>query len=197
MNSDTLLRALAVENEMLARELGRAQRRFTQWRDDGAAEVARLEAELLRTRAACIVRDTRIAVLRDAVEAAETANAKAVAPTKPAKPAPAEPLSVAARGVLCVGGRSRQTPVYRELVERHGGRFEHVPGTADGCPHRLEDALAAADLVILQAGYVCQGACSAVEAHCARTGKRCVWLDKPCAIGFARSLAMLASQPAA
>jgi hypothetical protein len=35
---------------------------------------------------------------------------------------------------------------------------------------------------------VCQGACQAVESHCARSGVRCVQLDKACVIGFARSL---------
>jgi hypothetical protein len=42
--------------------------------------------------------------------------------------------------------------------------------------------------VILQPGYVCQGACRVVEAHCARTGLRCERLDKTCALGFERSL---------
>ena len=50
-------------------------------------------------------------------------------------------------------------------------------------------ALADADVVILQPGYVCQGACRAVGSHCAQSGVRCVQLDKPCVLGFAHSLA--------
>lgn len=94
-----------------------------------------------------------------------------------------------ARKVLCVGGRARQVPVYRELVERGGGHFEHVEGASDDCLGRLSRLLAEADLVILQPGYASQGACSVVEAHCARTGTRCVRLDKTCALAFAHGLA--------
>jgi hypothetical protein len=89
---------------------------------------------------------------------------------------------------LCVGGRARQLPIYRELVERSGGRFAHVDGVAADCLPALRQALDEADLVILQPGYVCQGACQVVEAHCARRGVRCVQLDKACVIGFASSL---------
>ena len=97
----------------------------------------------------------------------------------------------AARKVLCVGGRTRQLPQYRELVERDGGRFTHASGGADDDPRRLAALLDdGVDLVILQAGYVCQRACRAVEAHCTRTGTCCVLLDKPCAQAFARSLAL-------
>ncbi|MEP6505732.1 MAG: DUF2325 domain-containing protein [Betaproteobacteria bacterium] len=93
------------------------------------------------------------------------------------------------RGVLCVGGRARQMPVYQALVERRGGRFLHVDGADESSLDRLGAALDAADLVILQPGYVCQGACLAVERHCARRGTRCVQLDKACVQGFANRLA--------
>ena len=102
---------------------------------------------------------------------------------------PAGATTPSPRRVLCVGGRARQMPVYRELVERGGDRFDHVDGADPACLPRLRAALADADLVILQPGYACQGACSAVEQHCARTAVRCVQLDKACALGFARSLA--------
>jgi hypothetical protein len=104
-------------------------------------------------------------------------------------PAQACLAPLATRRVLCVGGRARQIPVYRELVERGGGGFAHIAGVDAACLPQLLRALAEADLVILQPGYVCQGACHAVEAHCARTGVRCVQLDKACALGFAHTLA--------
>ncbi len=103
------------------------------------------------------------------------------------QPLEAPPTSNAGR-VLCIGGRARQVPVYRELVERRGGRFTHVEGTSAECLGDLARRLGDADVVILQAGYVCQGACRAVETHCARTGLRCVRLDKACALGFERCL---------
>ena len=171
------LRALAEENAMLARELGRVQARCTQWRDDCIAQAERLEGQLMRTRGALIARQTQVAALRDELE------------TLRARLADAPPAAPHAPRVLCVGGRARQMPVYRELVERAGGRFDHVDGADPGCLPQLRLALADADLVILQPGYVCQGACRVVEQHCARTTLRCVQLDKPCALGFAHSLA--------
>ena len=166
------LRALAAENALLARELGRVQARCTRWRDECATQVERLEASLMRTRGDNIVNQTRLAVLRDALAA------------------PREPMSATLRGrrVLCVGGRARQVPVYRALVERAGGFFVHVDGVDPNCLPELQRALAEADLVILQPGYACQGACRAVEAHCARHGVRCVQLDKACVNGFAAGL---------
>jgi hypothetical protein len=97
------------------------------------------------------------------------------------------------RAVLCVGGRARQMPVYQALVERCGGRFQHVDGAHESSLARLGVALDAADLVILQPGYVCQRACQAVERHCARHGTRCVQLDQACVLGFASRLAEAAA----
>ncbi len=166
------LRALAEENALLARELGRVQARCTQWRQDCIAQAERLEGLLIRARGELVAKETQIDALREMLV-----------------PATAPPSPLAARRVLCVGGRARQIPVYRELVERGGGRLDHVDGADPACLPRLRLSLAHADLVILQPGYVCQGACRIVEQHCARTGVRCVQLDKACALGFARSLA--------
>ena len=215
------LRALAEENALLARELGRVQARCTQWRDDCIAQAERLEGQLMRARADNIVKQTRIAALRDALDALEQRAAAWLSHEDlvrrhadarrrndlleaevgrlsgllgdPRDEAAAPALAL--RRVLCVGGRARQVPVYRELVERGGGRFEHVDGADPSCLPRLRLSLADADLVILQPGFVCQGACRAVEQHCARAGVRCVQLDKACALGFARSLADAATHP--
>ena len=180
------LRALAEENAMLARELGRVQARCTQWRDDCIAQAERLEGLLMRARGDLIAKQTRIAAL-EAVHACGEGHVgqQACSPATPLVP----------RRVLCVGGRARQMPVYRELVERGGDRFDHVDGADPACLPRLRAALADADLVILQPGYACQGACSAVEQHCARTAVRCIRLDKACALGFALSLAEATPAP--
>jgi len=215
------LRALADENALLARELGRVQARCTRWRDDCISQAERLEAQLMRARGENIAKETHIAALRDALDALEQRAAawlgqedlvrriadlrlrntaleteihalrgKDVDPS-----ATAAMTHLGARRVLCVGGRARQIPVYRELVERGGGRFDHVDGADPSCLPRLRLSLADADLVILQPGFVCQGACRAVEQHCARAGVHCVQLDKACALGFARSLADAAHHP--
>ena len=172
------LRALGDENALLARELGRVQARCTRWRDDCIAQAERLEALLMRARGDLIVKQTELAVLRDAQGVPGGARSVA-APSLPAVPA------LAGRRVLCVGGRARQVPIYREIVERGGGRFAHVDGLAAEGLAGLRRALAEADLVILQPRYICRGACETAASHCARLGIRCVQLDKACVLGFA------------
>ena len=164
-----LLRALAEENALLARELGRVQARFTRWREDCIGQADRLQAQLMCARADVIVKETRLAALRERLDAME------------APPAPT-------RLVLCVGGRARQIPVYRALVERRGGRMTHVDAVDNDCLAQLQRSLADANLVILQPGFACQGACRVVEAYCARHGVRCIQLDRSCALAFEQQL---------
>ncbi len=63
------LYALAAENALLARELGRIQARWTEWRDDSVAHAERLEALLMRARGELIVMATHLAAMRDALAA--------------------------------------------------------------------------------------------------------------------------------
>jgi hypothetical protein len=99
------------------------------------------------------------------------------------------PVRPAALGrVLCVGGRARQVPVYRELVERRGGHLVHLDGSTPDGLAALPRHLAEADVVILQAGFACDRACRMVETHCRRTGVRLVRLVKACGLGFERCL---------
>jgi hypothetical protein len=93
--------------------------------------------------------------------------------------------------VLCVGGRPASVPIYRDLIERTGGRFLHHDGGDEDSTAKLDATLAAADLVICQAGCISHGAYWRVKDHCKRTGKRCVYLEQPSVAGFVRSLAAL------
>lgn len=114
----------------------------------------------------------------------------AMAPAEvPAAPQllPADALRAAS--VLCVGGRSGHVPMYRDLVERHGGCFSHHDGGVEDNLHRLDAQLAAADLVLCQSGCLNHNAYSRVKEHCKRSGKPCIYLDKPGAGRFARALA--------
>jgi len=97
--------------------------------------------------------------------------------------------SLKSTSVLCVGGRSGQVPLYRRWVERHGGRFAHHDGGIEDNAHRLDAQLAAADLVVCQAGCLNHNAYARVKEHCKRSGKPCVYLDKPGASSFVRALA--------
>jgi len=113
----------------------------------------------------------------------------AEAPPPPEPPVPVAAPDLAARNVLCVGGRNGNVTQYRALVERCGGRFLHHDGGVEDNPHRLDASLAAADLVICQAGCLSHNAYWRVKDHCKRHGKRCVYLDKPGVAMFERGLA--------
>jgi hypothetical protein len=104
-------------------------------------------------------------------------------------PATAEPAAALAdRAVLCVGGRSSAVPVYRRLVEACGARFEHHDGGQQQSVHQLDHTLAAADLVICQAGCISHNAYWRIKDHCKRFGKRCIYVDNPSAASLQRAL---------
>jgi hypothetical protein len=92
------------------------------------------------------------------------------------------------KSVLCVGGRPGIVPIYRQLIERTGGHFLHHDGGEEESAARLDASLAAADLVICQTGCVSHGAYWRVKDHCKRTGKRCVFVEKPSVSSMARCL---------
>lgn len=102
-----------------------------------------------------------------------------------------EPGQLSSRAVLCIGGRSGIVNVYRGLIERLGGRFIHHDGGLEDNPRRLDASLAAADLVICQAGCISHNAYWRVKDHCKRTGKRCVFLDNPSASSFERGVTQI------
>lgn len=211
--------ALIDENAVLGRALAAAQQRCTQlntehareraaWQADSAAlrgRLAALEARLqARSEPAApdaqrLARQAaRIEVLERALAAAQqpaAARVRAVAAdvaplashTAPTPSAPA----LEQRNVLCVGGRTAIVPVYRRLIEASGGRFLHHDGGEEDKLGALDATLAAADLVICQAGCVSHNAYWRVKDHCKRTGKRCVFVETPSAAGLQRALAQI------
>lgn len=109
----------------------------------------------------------------------------------------AEPADLAERAVLCVGGRPASVPVYRRIVEHHGGRFMHHDGGEHDHAALLDGTLASADLVICQTGCISHDAYWRVKEHCKRTGKRCVFVENPSRSGLRRALQQLAQHDAA
>ena len=106
--------------------------------------------------------------------------------------------ALADRAVLCVGGRAASVPAYRQLIEQTGGRFLHHDGGEEDSVARLDHSLAAADLVICQTGCISHDAYWRVKEHCKRTGKRCVFVEKPSSASLRRALIRLmpaASEP--
>ena len=97
-------------------------------------------------------------------------------------------LGLQNRSILCVGGRPNIVPMYRQMIERTGGHFLHHDGGDEDNASLLGASLAAADLVICQTGCVSHGAYWRVKDHCKRTGKPCVFVEKPSVSSMARCL---------
>jgi len=98
--------------------------------------------------------------------------------------------------VLCVGGRSGAMDAYRDAVERQGGRFLHHDGGLEESLHRIDGALAAADLVICQAGCISHNAYWRVKEQCKRTGKPCLFVKRGGISSFGRILADICGEEA-
>lgn len=163
---------------------------------DRLRQAAPVPAELPAGRAALVQQVAALTLQLARLQRADEAPAApppSVARVAADRAMPAVPLSpdaLRATRVLCVGGRSGHVPLYREFVERHGGRFVHHDGGVEDNPHRLDAQLAAADLVVCQAGCLNHNAYSRVKDHCKRSGKPCVYLDKPGAGSFERALSV-------
>ncbi len=94
--------------------------------------------------------------------------------------------SLSGKSVLCVGGRSGAMNSYREVVEQFGGRFMHHDGGREESLHRIDSALAAADIVICQAGCISHNAYWRVKDQCKRTGKPCMFVKNAGLSSFER-----------
>ena len=103
---------------------------------------------------------------------------------------------LASQAVLCVGGRPSIVPIYRQMIERTGGRFLHHDGGEEDAAAKLDASLAAADLVICQTGCISHHAYWRVKDHCKRHNKRCVFVDKPSASSLQRALEKVPHQQA-
>jgi hypothetical protein len=149
---------------------------------DAQRALALARQEIARLRERALNAETRLAALAVAAEASDAPDA-AGAPQGPSALA-----DLGRRAVLCVGGRTAAVPLFRRLIEDRGGRFLHFDGGAEESAARLDSTLAAADLVICQTGCVSHDAYWRVKEHCKRTGKRCVFVDKPSRSGLLRAL---------
>jgi hypothetical protein len=99
-----------------------------------------------------------------------------------------QPINVRNRRVLCVGGIRHAVSRYRERIEQLGGHFEHHDGGLEDGMQTLEGRLSRADLVICQAACINHEAYHRIKRHCERTGKPCVYLDRPSLSRFDRAL---------
>ncbi|MDH0863378.1 DUF2325 domain-containing protein [Mitsuaria sp. GD03876] len=166
-----------------ARQLQTQQERLHQLKR--ALLAARQQAEREQRRADEL-QQTLSQMERQLAQYAESARqAEAPLAIEPALP------SLDERSVLCVGGRPAVVPIYRQLIERTGGRFLHHDGGEEDAVAKLDASLAAADLVICQTGCISHDAYWRVKDHCKRHNKQCVFVDKPSASSLRRALGSL------
>ncbi|MBV1775890.1 DUF2325 domain-containing protein [Burkholderiaceae bacterium DAT-1] len=93
--------------------------------------------------------------------------------------------------VMCVGGRGGLVAAYRQLIQRAGGSFAFHDGGVEQNLNQLEPGLAAADLVICQTGCISHDAYWRVKDFCKRTGKQCVFVERPGKASLQRVLVQL------
>ena len=154
------------------------------------------EARATALAAQCREQADSLERMRRRLEELESQRPKALGqPGEPSLPGEAMPglavESLEGKSVLCVGGRSGTIDAYREAVERQGGRFLHHDGGLEESLHRIDGALAAADLVICQAGCISHNAYWRVKEQCKRTGKPCLFLKRSSISSFGRVIADL------
>lgn len=146
--------------------------------------VAEAEAKGVRQHAEALARE--IARLRDCARHAEetieslTREEDSVATLKG--------CHLSGKCVLCVGGRSGAVNSYREVVEQSGGRFLHHDGGLEESLHRIDGVVAAADVVICQAGCISHNAYWRVKEYCKRTGKPCMFVKTGGVSSFGRAV---------
>jgi hypothetical protein len=97
-------------------------------------------------------------------------------------------IEIQNRAVLCVEGRTTGIPIYRSVIEQHGGNFVHHDGGHEENANRLSRQLQAAEIVICQVGCISHTAYWRVKDHCKRTGKPCIYVETPSRSALERAL---------
>jgi len=196
------------EHRALLAQYGEIQKRCSTVIAAQAAEIARLQAQAVRLRAAALLRETALAWEREDRQALEAAipglprrltlarrvewlvgrvqDLQRAMRERLVRPKALAP-DLREKSVLCVGEPGAGASVARRVVEMAGGRFLHHGGEDGQDGPALEASLVAADLVICQTGCVSHDAYWRVQDHCRRTGKQCVLVEQPQALQFVRS----------
>ena len=166
---------LLCEHGALLRAHAQLQARCTVLLREEAERIRRLDADLMRTRAAAIRSLSALAWEREDRAALEQA-----APGLKRR---------AAMGRQVEALQARVHELTRRLLSRelagHALRTEEaLPRARESSPqsspeHSLEASLEAADLVICQTGCLSHGDYWRVQDHCRRSGKVCVLVDRP------------------
>lgn len=199
--------AIAHEHRVLMGEYGRAQARCSAQLAAQAARIAQLESALMRARAQVVIRETKLALARDAL--AELAASAPGLPTRArlarrvewlgervqdlmrellrlqCLPMPGLQADVREKAVLYVGNYANLEPgqaaggvhVAQQAVEQAGGRFLHHAGSGEGA-----DDVAALEAGLVAADLViCQTGCVSHDAYW-RVHDHCQRTGKQCVL---------------
>ena len=183
------LTAANANGERLAGELAGLRHELPALREAQAVRrrlaSVEIQAEAGRQRVQSLQRE--VERLRDfARHAEETIDALSSERADPPVAVPGRDLC--GKRVLCVGGRSGALNSYREVVEQSGGEFLHHDGGLEESLQRIDSVVAAADIVICQAGCISHNAYWRVKEHCKRTGKRCIFLKSAGVASFDKAV---------
>ncbi|MDD4951696.1 MAG: DUF2325 domain-containing protein [Desulfovibrionaceae bacterium] len=97
--------------------------------------------------------------------------------------------------ILYVGGRVNLVRHYRDLVERHGGRFRHHDGGIENSQNLLPKLVSAADAVVCPLDCVSHNACLYVKESCKNEVKTLKLLKTSGLSSLAECLKELGAQP--
>lgn len=156
-----------------------SRQELTRQRNEVWLQNVRLKAELLD-------RDKELTRLREFARYAEETFESLAREDETQAALPA--TNLAGKCVLCVGGRSGAVTSYRDVVEQSGARFLHHDGGLEESLHRIDGVLAAADIVICQAGCISHNAYWRVKDLCKRTAKACMFVKSSGVASFGRAI---------
>lgn len=176
------MHTLSEEFLVLCRQLGEAQTRCSDTLARQAGELEQLRAQVLRLRAAVVVRDTRLAMAQDELQQLQAAQPGLRRRRDMARhiAALAERITSLSRECL----RWRLQAVAAAQVEQPA---QAIPEALAPASPALDSSLAAADLVICQTGCISHDEYWRVQDHCRRTGKPCILVDQPLGAGAAEA----------
>ena len=179
--------SLPQEFMALRRQWGEAQQRCSKLVAAQAAQLEALSAEVMRLRAAVIIRDTRLAWAQDAL-----AQWQAAQPGLPRRQSMARHIGGLAERIpalsreclrwkLAASAPSTSSQAPADSQNAYRGKEvaveERAPAISEAALHT---SLAAADWVICQT-CISHDQYWRVQDHCRRTGKTCILMDQPLA----------------
>lgn len=171
------MHSLPQEFLALCRQLGEAQKRCSAAMAAQAAQVDALSAEVVRLRAAVVIRDTRLAWARQELE-----QLRAEQPGLQRRRSMARHITMLAERITalsreCLRWKLAAAAPQRPLAPAPTSQMQEEVATDAA----LSVSLAAADWVICQTGCISHDQYWRVQDHCRRTGTACILVDQPLA----------------